>query len=103
MKIQKIKFFGLLALASLAATGVSAPDSAAEGSAEEEDFDLMGFFDTNQDGKVEKEEFMNYLGSLDEIQQNFEDDSWRASGEMAFQVYDKDQNLVLDRAEFATF
>ena len=62
MKSIKIKVLGALTLAMLAMTGAA---ESSQGAQAQDDFDLMVVFDTNQNNRVEKDEFINYLGSLD--------------------------------------
>ena len=39
---------------------------------------------------------MNYLGGIEEVKETLGEDSWQESGKIAFQVYDKDENGVLN-------
>lgn len=62
----------------------------------EDDFDFMQSFDKDQDSKVSLEEFMEYLGANKEITKAFTEEQWKESGNLAFQVYDLDNNKQLD-------
>ena len=70
---------------------------------ENDDFVLMSLFDGDSNGEVSEEQFLNYLGTTEEITNNFENDEWKESGKIAFQVYDNDKNGLLDIGEFSEF
>lgn len=69
----------------------------------EDDFKLFEFFDTDKDGKISGEEFMNYLGDIDEVKESLGEDSWQESALLAFKVYDTDTDNFLSQDEFDHF
>ena len=50
-------------------------------------------FDDDENEEVSHEEFMGYLGGMEEIHEHFGgSDEWKEHGQMAFEIYDTDKN-----------
>ena len=56
----------------------------------------MKSFDGNSDNEISLTEFLEFLGKTQEVTEAFEGEEWKESGELAFKVYDKDTNGILD-------